>query len=66
MNLIEGLMADIEKCRRIQAQCDEIGAPGNILRTLLELSIQRAVMAIANNDVVAMIQAARDLQGYEE
>lgn len=66
MNLVEGLINGIEKCRRLQAQCAEIGAPGGFLLMMLEASIESATLAMANNDVVGMVQAAKDIAGYTE
>lgn len=66
MNLIEGLIAGIEKCRRIQIQCAEIGDAGKFLSYMLEASINSAVKAMADDDVVAMVRAAKDIEGYQE
>ena len=71
--MIEGLIAGIEKCRRIQIQCAEIGKSGVYLSHMLEQSISKAVKAIskavkamADDDVVAMVRAAKDIEGYQE
>lgn len=66
MNLMQGLWEGVEKCRRIQAQCREIGPSGNFLHLMLEQSIGKAKLAMVSDDIPTMIEAMRDMEGYEE
>lgn len=66
MNLIEGLQAQISRCQGIQAACLEIGDGGRFLYKMLANSIHEAQQAIDSGDVVKMVQAMKDLEGYSE
>ena len=66
MNLVEGLLAEIERCQEIHGHCLEIGAPGRFLALMLGRSIDQAEAALASGDVVAMVQSLKDLQGFKE
>ena len=66
MNLAEALPQQQARCRQILEHTLEIGPPGLFLATMLRASLAEAERAAANGDVVAMVRAYQDLEGYKE
>lgn len=65
-NIIEGIQ---RQCRRVRNTVipayEEIGVPGAIAAAMIRRSVEQAEAAIASGDVLAMIAAYKDLEGYE-
>ena len=66
MNLVEGLLAQIDRCNVIRENCLEIGDAGAFLSAMLGMSLANARQALASGDVVAMVEAVKDLEDYSE
>ena len=64
MNLIEGIQKECNRVREIIPMYKAIGIPGAFGVTMMEASIERAERAVANDDMVAMVRAYKDLESH--
>lgn len=68
-NLAEQLPKEITRVRELQAQFKELRRMPNVIVepqiAMMEASIQAAIKASAEGDVVEMIRCYQDLKGYE-
>lgn len=62
--LDEELPRQQARCRKMLEDVLEIGPSGAILAMLLRQSLAKAEKAAAEGDVVAMLEACKDLQEY--
>lgn len=63
-NIIEGIQRQCDRAREILPLYDEIPT-GVFAATMMRNSIKAAEAAIASGDVLAMLAAYKDLEGYE-
>lgn len=63
--LAEALPAEQSRVRQLLSDVKEIGPSGQLLAFMLTASLANAEKAAASGDVVAMIAAYKDLQGYK-
>lgn len=63
-NIIEGIQRQCDRVRKILPLYDEIPT-GVFAATMMRNSIKAAEAAIASGDVLAMLSAYKDLEGYE-
>lgn len=63
-NIIEGIQRQCDRVREILPLYDEIPT-GVFAATMMRNSIKAAEAAIASGDVLAMLAAYKDLEGYE-
>lgn len=66
MNLIEGLLEEIERNIGLVEVYESIGQAGVFAKTMIQADINEAKKAIAENDVIAMISAVSKLKGNKE
>lgn len=64
-NLMDGLLSEILRVKEIQVEYKAIGPPGMFASALMEISLKKAQEAIAENDVIQMLSAYKDLKEYE-
>jgi hypothetical protein len=65
-NLIQGLLREIDRVEESARTYDSLpGGVGALGAALMRNSITIARAAIAGGDVIAMLRAYADLQGYE-
>ena len=65
MNLMEGLLSEMNRARELQKQYEEIGTPGLFGAAMIRGAIAAAEGAIASNDVVAMLTSYAKLKELE-
>lgn len=61
-NLMDGLFKEMNRCREVLKQYEEIGKPGIFGATMIKRSIELAEISIKENDVVKMLAAYQDLK----
>lgn len=66
MTFIELLFAEMNRCREVLKEYENIGDAGVFGRALIKQSIKRAERAIQTDDAVAMLAAYKDLQKIEQ
>jgi len=64
-SLGEMLPKEQARVRALLVDYKEIGAPGLIAATMMQLSLQNAENAVVSGDVARMIVAYRDLKEYQ-
>lgn len=62
--LAEALPREQARVRALMPAYREIGPPGAFALMMMERSLQAADQAVMSGDVVAMMQALKDLQEY--
>jgi hypothetical protein len=65
MNLLEGIFAQMDRCRKLINAYEENGPIGTFGKAMIESEIKNAEHAIASGDTVAMIAAYKKLQECE-
>lgn len=61
-NLMDGLFKEMNRCREVLKQYEEIGAAGAFGAYMIKMDIQTAEQAIKDNDVVKMLTAYNALK----
>lgn len=61
-NLIEGLLAELRRVRKLKQIYEEIGTSGAFGVAVMESSILNAEGAMASGDIAAMVRALEDLR----
>lgn len=65
-NIVTALSDEIARVHEIDALYErEVGPAGMFARAMMRASITRARAALNTGDVIAIIAALRDLQGYD-
>ena len=62
MNLVEGIQAELKRCRELREMYDDIGPAGAFGKMVIDQSLDEAEAALASGDAVRMIRAYADLQ----
>ena len=65
MNLPEGIVAELRRCRELIEVYKELGPTGVFGKAVIEASITEGEDALASGDVVRMLAAYKDLKGRE-
>lgn len=66
-NLVEGITRQCNRVRELIALYESLpDGAGRPAAFLMRQSIQRAEQALGSGDVIAMLAAYRDLEGYHE
>jgi hypothetical protein len=63
MNLMEGLIAEANRCRELVKEYEAIGPAGAIGALLIKQKIQDAERAMGSGDVLDMLKAYEGLKG---
>ncbi len=63
MNLIEGLQAQMNRCRELIKQYESIGPAGAFGKMMIQADIKRGESAIASGDIGEMVKACKSLEG---
>ena len=66
MNLAEALPVQQKRVRELIEIYQEIGPVGGFAIAMMKRSLSNAESAAASGDVVAMLRAFQDLQGFKE
>lgn len=64
VNLMEGLINEMNRAREVKAMYDEI-PQGKFGSIMIQQSIKAAEKSISDNDVIAMLKAYNDLKEIE-
>jgi len=62
MNLLEGITAEIKRCKELEQAYEDVGQPGLFALTMLCKDIAEAEAARDSGDVMRMIPALKELQ----
>lgn len=65
VNLVQGILAECNKCRNLLKQYDEIGAAGVFGKAMISGAIREAEAALGSGDVVRMLATYKALKGCE-
>jgi hypothetical protein len=65
VNLVEGLLEEIDRCNELAGMYRAIGAAGVFGLSFLEADIKEAKAAIGSGDAVGMLRAYEKLKAYE-
>ena len=64
-NLVEGMIEQMNRCRELVKQYEEIGPAGAFAKLAIEQDIKNAEAALGSGDVVEIIVAYKALEGCE-
>jgi hypothetical protein len=64
-NLVEGLLEQMNRCRRLIKEYEAIGEAGAFARVAITLDIRQAEKAMAGGDAVEMLEAYKDLESCQ-
>src|SRR4029077_10745830 len=64
VNLVEGILAECNRCRELQKDLQAVGAPGAYAYYGIKASIANAERVMGQGDTVAMLRAYSDLQSW--
>lgn len=66
MNLVEGILQQCNRVRGLIPMYESIGPTGSIAAHMMRESISIAEQALAGGDIIEMLAAYKDLEGYKE
>jgi hypothetical protein len=64
VNLVEGILAECNRCRELQKDLQAVGAPGAYAYYRIRASIANAERVVGEGDTVGMLRAYSDLQSW--
>ena len=62
MNLIEGLQAELTRCRELLEAYKELGTVGLFGKLVIQESVHKGEAAMVSGDVIKMLRAYEDLK----
>jgi hypothetical protein len=64
-NLMEGLIRQMNRCRKLVKEYEAIGPVGIFGKTMIEQTIKNAEKAMGNGDITEMVAAYKALEGCQ-
>ena len=64
MNLMEGILDELNRCRELKKDYEEIGTVGTFGAAFIQQSIDSAEKTIKNDDIIGMLKAYNMLKEH--